>query len=60
MDVQPLPPEQLRIGDTERRAVDTRLQRAVREGELTLGEYEERATLLYAARTPRRAGSAHP
>jgi len=51
MDVQPLPPDQLRIGDAERRAVDARLQRAVREGELTLGEYEERATLLYAART---------
>jgi len=51
MDVQPLPPDRLRIGDTERRAVDARLQRAVREGELTLGEYEERATVLYAART---------
>lgn len=51
MDVQPLPPDQLRIGDNDRRAVDQRLQRAVREGELTLGEYEERATLLYAART---------
>ncbi len=51
MDVHPVPPDQLRIGDSDRRVVDQRLQRAVREGELTLGEYEERATLLYAART---------
>jgi hypothetical protein len=41
----------VRVGDTERRAVDTRLQRAHGEGMLTLGEYEERAALAWAART---------
>ena len=39
-----------RIGDTERRAVDERLQRAHGEGRLTLEEYEERAAKAWAAR----------
>ncbi len=41
----------MRIGDIERRAVDARLQHAVGEGLLTLGEYDERAGLVWQART---------
>jgi hypothetical protein len=42
---------QLRVGDGERRAVDERLQAAVGDGRLTLHEYDERAALVWAART---------
>lgn len=42
---------QLRIGDRERRAVDDRLQHAVGDGILTLGEYDERSGRLWSART---------
>lgn len=45
------PEIEVRIGDTERRAVDEWLHRAVGEGQLTLGEYEERAALVWGART---------
>jgi hypothetical protein len=44
------PPEK-RIGDRERREVDARLRQAHDEGVLTLGEYDERAALCWAART---------
>jgi hypothetical protein len=47
-------PEQLpekRIGDRERREVDTHLRRAHDDGVLTLTEYDERAALCWAART---------
>lgn len=40
-----------RIGDTERRAVDTRLQQAHADGVLTLTEYDERSARCWAART---------
>ncbi len=40
-----------RVGDTERWAVDARLQQAVGEGQLTLGEYEQRAGDVWNART---------
>lgn len=43
-------PEKL-IGDTERRAVDTRLQQAHADGVLTLTEYDERSARCWAART---------
>lgn len=41
----------VRIGDTERWAVDARLQQAVGEGQLSLAEYEERAAEVWRART---------
>ena len=41
----------VRVGDTERWAVDARLQHAVGEGLLTLPEYEERAGAVWSART---------
>jgi hypothetical protein len=47
-------PEQLpekRIGDRERREVDTHLRQAHDDGVLTLTEYDERAALCWAART---------
>lgn len=42
---------ELRIGDVERRAVDTRLQQAHADGRLTLTEYDERAQQCWAARS---------
>jgi predicted lipid-binding transport protein (Tim44 family) len=42
---------ELRIGDVERRAVDSRLQQAHAEGRLTLTEYDERAAMCWAARS---------
>ncbi len=42
---------ELRIGDAERRAVDTRLQQAHADGRLTLIEYDERAAQCWAARS---------
>jgi len=42
---------ELRIGDVERRAVDSRLQQAHAEGRLTLIEYDERAKMCWAARS---------
>jgi len=41
----------LRIGDTQRRAVDSRLQAAVGDGILTLTEYDERSRETWGART---------
>ena len=38
---------ELRVGDTERRAVDDRLMAAVGDGVLTLAEYDERAAVLW-------------
>lgn len=49
MDEPPRP--ELRIGDRERRAVDTHLQQAHADGVLTLSEYDERAAQCWAART---------
>lgn len=40
-----------RIGDRERRETDSRLQQAMADGVLTLGEYDERAAQCWAART---------
>jgi hypothetical protein len=47
----PIADDDLRVGDTERRAVDERLHRAVGDGLLTLSEYDERARDVWAART---------
>ncbi len=47
---QPPQPE-IRIGDRERREVDSRLQQAQADGMLTLLEYDERAAACWAART---------
>jgi hypothetical protein len=46
---EPLP--EVRVGDRERREVDARLQAALADGVLTLGEYDERAGQCWAART---------
>lgn len=39
------------VGDRDRRLVDEQLQSAVGDGVLTLGEYDERAALVWRART---------
>jgi hypothetical protein len=46
---EPVPEK--RIGDSERRAVDARLQQAHADGVLTLLEYDERSAQCWAART---------
>ena len=43
--------DDVRVGDDERRAVDARLHHAVGAGQLTLSEYDERARVVWAART---------
>ena len=45
------PAPEKRIGDSERRAVDGRLQQAHADGVLTLIEYDERSAQCWAART---------
>jgi hypothetical protein len=45
------PAPEKRIGDSERREVDARLQQAHADGVLTLIEYEERSAQCWAART---------
>ena len=45
------PTPEKRIGDSERRDVDTRLQQAHADGVLTLTEYDERSAQCWAART---------
>ncbi len=45
------PTPEKRIGDSERRDVDTRLQQAHADGVLTLIEYDERSAQCWAART---------
>lgn len=42
---------QMRIGDTERNVVVQRLQTALGEGRLDIGEFDERLAQVYAART---------
>ncbi len=41
----------IRIGDTERWAVDARLQQAVGDGQITLAEYEQRTGAVWQSRT---------
>jgi hypothetical protein len=45
------PAPEKRIGDRERREVDSRLQQAHADGVLTLTEYDERSAQCWAART---------
>jgi hypothetical protein len=39
------------VSDAERQAVVRRLERAMRDGRLTVHEFDERTTAAYAART---------
>ncbi|MGE3288729.1 MAG: DUF1707 domain-containing protein [Pseudonocardia sp.] len=48
---QPVRPEDVRVGDSDREAVAARLGRAQAEGRLDLAEYDERLKAVYAART---------
>jgi Domain of unknown function (DUF1707) len=41
----------LRVGDVERGAVVRRLERAMREGRITVAEFDERAAAAWASRT---------
>jgi hypothetical protein len=41
----------VRVGDTEREAVVRRLERALREGRITVDEFDERAAAAWASRT---------
>jgi hypothetical protein len=47
----PVLPEELRISDVERAAGQERLQRAVRDGQLDLHEFDERCARVWASRT---------
>jgi hypothetical protein len=47
----PVPSSQLRVSDADRALVETRLRRAVEVGQLELREFDERARLVWAART---------
>lgn len=42
---------ELRVSDAERQAVVRRLERALRDGRLTIVEFDERMQITYAART---------
>jgi uncharacterized protein DUF1707 len=46
-------PRELRVSDVERQAVVRRLERALRDGRLTIIEFDERTQAAYAARTRR-------
>ncbi len=46
-------PDNIRVGDSARREVDTQLHRAHAEGFLTLAEYDERAAECWSAKTRR-------
>ena len=41
----------MRIGDVEREAAVRRLERALREGRITVVEFDERAAAAWASRT---------
>jgi hypothetical protein len=44
-------PRELRVSDVERQAVVRRLERALRDGRLTIVEFDERTQAAYGART---------
>ena len=48
---EPVRPEDMRVSDDERRAVQDRLQRAHEVGQLELAEFDERVKSVWAART---------
>jgi hypothetical protein len=48
---EPVRPDELRVSDAERSAVQERLRRAVGDGQLDLHEFDARAQQVWAART---------
>jgi hypothetical protein len=48
---EPVRPEDMRVSDTERTAVQNRLQRAHDVGQLDLAEFDERVRSVWVART---------
>ena len=50
-DIEPVHPDELRISDVERTAVQERLRRAVGDGQLELHEFDTRVQAVWAART---------
>jgi hypothetical protein len=50
-DVEPVHPDELRISDVERAAVQERLRRAVGDGQLDLHEFDVRVQSVWAVRT---------
>jgi hypothetical protein len=50
-DLEPVHPDELRISDVERAAVQERLRRAVGDGQLDLHEFDARVQSVWAART---------
>jgi hypothetical protein len=50
-EVEPVHPDELRISDVERTAVQERLRRAVGDGQLELHEFDARVQSVWAART---------
>jgi hypothetical protein len=48
---EPVHPDELRVSDAERAAVEERLRRAVGDGQLDLHEFDARAQSVWAART---------
>lgn len=48
---EPVPPEDLRVSDVDRKQVQERLRHAHDAGELDLGEFDERVSAVWAART---------
>ncbi len=49
--IEPVPPEDMRVSDTDRRHVQERLRRAHDAGQLDLGEFDDRVRSVWAART---------
>ncbi|WNV75792.1 DUF1707 domain-containing protein [Geodermatophilus sp. DSM 44513] len=49
--IEPVHPDQLRVSDPERAAVQERLRRAVGAGQLDLHEFDTRVQAVWAART---------
>jgi hypothetical protein len=50
-DLEPVHPDELRISDVERAAVQERLRRAVGDGQLDLHEFDLRVQSVWAAKT---------
>jgi hypothetical protein len=50
-ELEPVHPDELRISDVERAAVQERLRRAVGDGQLDLHEFDARVQSVWAART---------
>ncbi|HXV92377.1 MAG TPA: DUF1707 domain-containing protein, partial [Pseudonocardia sp.] len=48
---EPVRPEDMRVTDAERAAVQDRLRRAQEAGQIDIGEFDERVRSVWAART---------